>query len=60
MPTTSLTDNIYGPGSTGDEGAFEYGPAWWRRTYNPPGGVMCNPPHDGTPWDAPTIAPPPP
>jgi hypothetical protein len=41
MPTTSLTDDIYGPGSTGADGAFQYGPNWWRTTYNRPGGVVC-------------------
>jgi hypothetical protein len=41
MPTSSLTDNIYGPTSTGGAGAFQYGPAWWRSTYNPPGHATC-------------------
>ena len=41
LPTDSLTDNIYGPGSTGSDGAFEYGPSWWRTTYNPPSHATC-------------------
>jgi hypothetical protein len=41
LPSTSLTDKIYGPQSTGSDGAFQYGPTWWRDTYNPPGHVTC-------------------
>lgn len=42
MPTDSLTDNIYGPQSTSAAtGAFQYGPSWWRSTYNPPGHATC-------------------
>lgn len=41
-PTASLTDNIYGPQSTGSSGAYQYEPSWWRSTFNPPGHVTCN------------------
>jgi hypothetical protein len=58
MPTTSLTDDIYGPDATTGEGADQYGPDWWRTTYNPPGGVQCHPPNTGASWDAPNISPP--
>ena len=60
MPTTQLTDDIYGPDSTGPDGARQYGPDWWRTTYNPPNGVQCNPPNSGSSWDAPDIPLPPP
>jgi hypothetical protein len=55
MPTTSLTDYIYGPYATGHSqsgtwyyggyqyslGYPQYSPVWWRDTYNPPGYVQC-------------------
>jgi hypothetical protein len=42
MPNTPLTNNIYGPTSTGPSGAYQWAPAWWRSTYNPPGYTICN------------------
>jgi hypothetical protein len=41
MPSTSVTDFIYGKDSTGASGAFAYAPAWWRSTFNAPGHVSC-------------------
>ena len=42
VPATSLTGSIYGPGSQNvQSGAFQYGPDWWRDTYNPPGHTIC-------------------
>lgn len=41
LPSTSITDKIYGKQSTGPDGAYQYGPSWWRATYNPPGHVTC-------------------
>jgi hypothetical protein len=60
MPTTSLTDDIYGPDAFGSNGAGQYAPNWWRTTYNPPGGVQCSPPNSGSSWPAPSVPPPPP
>ena len=58
MPTTSLTDDIYGPDSQSADGAFQYAPDWWRTTYNPPGGVQCHPPNSRASWEAPSPPPP--
>ena len=56
VPKDSLTDKIYGPTSRGADGAFQYGPSWWRSTYNPPSGIVCYPPHgDGDDWAPPNI-----
>lgn len=62
FPTTSLTDDIYGPDATGADGADQYAPDWWRRTYNPPSGEQCHPPNPGSWWSASSITrtPPPP
>ncbi|MFL5859916.1 MAG: hypothetical protein ACJ780_03930 [Solirubrobacteraceae bacterium] len=60
FPTSSLTDDIYGPDATGADGADQYAPDWWRTTYNPPGGEQCHPPNPGAWWPAPAITPPPP
>ncbi len=60
FPTTSLTDDIYGPNATGADGADQYAPNWWRTTYNPPSGEQCHPPNSGAWWPAPAITPPPP
>jgi hypothetical protein len=41
-PTTDLTHYIYGKDSAdSDNGAYEFGPVWWRDTYNPPGHTLC-------------------
>ncbi|WP_417564453.1 hypothetical protein [Microbacterium sp.] len=45
VPNTSLTDKIYGPASRGADGAYQYGPSWWRSTFNPPSGLVCYPPN---------------
>ena len=58
MPTTSLTDDIYGPDAESADGAFQYAPDWWRTTYNPPGGVQCHPPNQSASWEAPSPPPP--
>ena len=52
LPGTSLTDKIYGPQSTDDQGAYQYGPSWWRSTYNPPGHVACNKSNPSPPYPA--------
>jgi len=41
LPTGSVTDNIYGSTSTGPNGAYQYEPAWWRDTYDPPSHTTC-------------------
>ncbi|MBV9205381.1 MAG: hypothetical protein JO037_08235 [Actinobacteria bacterium] len=65
LPAESLTDKIYGPQSTGQYGAYQYEPVWWRDTYNPPGYTICTgatfenkPGYYSTAWSAPNIAPP--
>ena len=63
LPPTSLTDKIYGPQSTGEDGAYQYEPVWWRDTYNPPGHTICTAaltPAYSTAYPPPNIAPPPP
>ena len=60
FPTTSLTDDIYGPDATGADGADQYAPNWWRTTYNPPSGEQCHPTGMGDWHAAPAITPPPP
>jgi hypothetical protein len=42
LPTTSLTDKIYGTQAAGPNGAFQYEPVWWRDTYNPPSHTICS------------------
>ncbi len=76
LPSTPLTDYIYGPYATGHSqngtwyyGAYQYAPVWWRDTYNPPGFVNCQSFYDiygtqlGISWaaqPAQQVAPPPP
>lgn len=38
----SLLTNIYGPSSTGPNGAYQYQPAWWHATYPIPHYTVCN------------------
>jgi hypothetical protein len=40
LPTTSLTDQIF---SSASGGADQYGPRWFRDTYDPPGRAVCYP-----------------
>ena len=42
LPTSSVTDKIYVPQSTGEDGAYQYEPGWWRDTYNPPSHSICS------------------
>ena len=58
LPTSALTDNIYGPQATGSNGAFQFAPVWWRDTYNPPGHTACGT-FGSTAWAPPSITPPP-
>jgi hypothetical protein len=42
LPNTDLTHYIYGADSTtGDHGAYQFAPVWWRNTYNPPSHTLC-------------------
>jgi hypothetical protein len=63
---TSLTDYIYGPYAAGHSqngtwhyGAYQYGPVWWRDTYNPPGHTVCGAQNSGA-YPPPNITSPPP
>ena len=38
----SLLTNIYGPASTGPNGAYQYQPAWWHAAYPIPHYTVCN------------------
>ena len=39
---TDLTHYIYGKDSADpNNGAYEFGPIWWRNTYNPPSHTLC-------------------
>ena len=68
MPSTSETDYIYGPYATGHSqggtyyyGAYQYGPEWWRNTYNPPGHTVCSiAPGHSFQYAPPTVSAPPP
>lgn len=42
LPPASLTGKIYGAQAAGNQGAFQYGPVWWRNTYNPPSHTICS------------------
>ena len=67
VPTTDLTDDIYGEDSTdGGVGAYQYEAAWWRSTFDPPSHTTCTAtpipagltrPYS-TAWAPPDIAPP--
>jgi hypothetical protein len=53
MPTSTLTDYIFGKYAYTQSGAAAYEPDWWRTTYNPPGGLQCHPPNSGASWPPP-------
>ena len=39
VPSADLTSQLFSSTTTG---GFQYGPQWFRETYNPPGVVMCS------------------
>lgn len=68
MPSASETDYIYGPYATGHSqngtyyyGAYQYGPEWWRNTYNAPGHTVCSiAPGHSFQYAPPSVSAPPP